>query len=97
MVIKKIKGNKRHIAVDSNGILLSVLVHKANQHDSRQLINLIKKAAENKPNLIELIIGDSAYIGFDEDIRKEFNVGLHIQKSIKHLGKFIGDCIIRLF
>lgn len=85
---KKIKGNKRHIAVDSNGILLEVIVDKGNEHDSQQLLNLVKKVTETKPNLLELIIGDSAYTGFDDEIRKQYNIGIHIQKSIKNLGKF---------
>jgi putative transposase len=32
---KKIKGRKRHIITDTNGWLLSVIVHAANEHDSQ--------------------------------------------------------------
>ena len=32
---KKIKGRKRHIITDTNGWLLSVVVHAANEHDSQ--------------------------------------------------------------
>ncbi len=31
---KKIKGRKRHIVVDALGLLLSVIIHSANVHDS---------------------------------------------------------------
>ena len=33
---KKIKGRKRHIITDTNGWLLSVVVHAANEHDSQR-------------------------------------------------------------
>lgn len=32
---KKIKGHKRHIIVDTMGLLLAVIVHAANEHDSK--------------------------------------------------------------
>jgi putative transposase len=32
---KKVKGRKRHIITDSNGRLLSVVIHAANEHDSQ--------------------------------------------------------------
>ena len=32
---KKIKGRKRHIIVDTMGLLLAVIVHAANEHDSK--------------------------------------------------------------
>ena len=32
---KKIKGRKRHIITDTNGWLLSVVIHAANEHDSQ--------------------------------------------------------------
>ena len=41
---KKIKGRKRHIAVDTLGNLLSVVVHAANIHDTKAGIFVAKKS-----------------------------------------------------
>ncbi|WP_425337434.1 transposase, partial [Kingella negevensis] len=48
---KKIKGRKRHIAVDTLGNLLSVVVHAANIHDTKAGIFVAKKAFETYPSL----------------------------------------------
>ena len=37
---KKIKGMKRHLAVDSNGFPLSIVTSRANVHDSKGAIGL---------------------------------------------------------
>ncbi|MDR3236410.1 MAG: transposase [Prevotellaceae bacterium] len=38
---KKVKGRKRHIVTDTNGLLLSVVVHAANKHDSEAGMEVI--------------------------------------------------------
>ncbi|MBD3633271.1 transposase, partial [Kingella kingae] len=45
------KGRKRHIAVDTLGNLLSVVVHAANIHDTKAGIFVAKKAFETYPSL----------------------------------------------
>ena len=52
---KKIKGRKRHIAVDTLGNLLSVVVHAANIHDTKAGIFVAKKAFETYPSLIRFL------------------------------------------
>ncbi|KAA6312247.1 hypothetical protein EZS27_036785, partial [termite gut metagenome] len=42
---KKVKGRKRHIITDKNGLLLSVVVHAANQHDSKAGFEVISTLA----------------------------------------------------
>ena len=44
MVGKKIKGRKRHIAVDVLGFLICVIVHSAGQSDRAGAKALIEKA-----------------------------------------------------
>ena len=39
---KKIKGRKRHIVTDTQGLLLAVKVHAANQHDSKAALEVIE-------------------------------------------------------
>lgn len=39
---KKIKGRKRHIVTDTMGLLLVVVVHAANRHDSQSAMIVIE-------------------------------------------------------
>jgi len=43
-VHKKVKGRKRHILVDTQGLLLEVVVHKANEQDNVAAPKVFKKA-----------------------------------------------------
>lgn len=62
MVEKKIKGRKRHIAVDTQGHLLGVVVHEANLHDTVSGIFPVHYATTLYPSLKRLC-GDSGYRG----------------------------------
>lgn len=57
---KRIKGIKRHVAVDSNGYVLGVSVTTANVHDSRGACPLIGSLLETNKE-IECIKGDLGY------------------------------------
>lgn len=59
---KKIKGRTRHIGVDSNGRLLHVQAHRANQHDGSAGIEMFDALKEKYPTL-ELPCADWAYGG----------------------------------
>jgi len=61
---KKIKGRKRHIVIDSLGCVLAVIVHAANQHDSKGGIDLFKELFSLKYNRLFKIIGDGGYRGY---------------------------------
>lgn len=63
---KKIKGRKRHIGVDSDGRLLHVQAHRANQHDGSAGIEMFDALKEKYPTL-ELLCADSAYGGMARD------------------------------
>jgi putative transposase len=57
---KRLKGRKRHIAVDTDGLLLGVLVHAANVQDADALGDLLKRV---KPlyNWLRAVFADSIY------------------------------------
>lgn len=59
---KNVKGRKRHIIVDSMGLLLVVMVHAANHHDSKAAFKVIKQLKYRFPRLVK-IIADGGYRG----------------------------------
>lgn len=59
---KKIKGRKRHIITDSTGLLLAVVVHAANLHDSKAAIDVIKLLMGRFKRLVK-ILADGGYRG----------------------------------
>src|ERR1700690_1759591 len=59
---KKINGRKRHIVVDTNGWLLTVLVHAANLHDGAMAELVLRKLKENVHG-VKMIFADGGYRG----------------------------------
>ena len=59
---KKIKGTKRHIIVDTLGLLICVLVHSARKQDRSMGKQMIEKAVSISPTL-EIFWADSGYTG----------------------------------
>jgi len=57
---KKIKGRKRHIIVDTLGLILSVVVHAASIQD-QDGAKLLLHPIENLYETLKVIFGDSAY------------------------------------
>ena len=57
---KRLKGRKRHVAVDMDGLLLGVVVHAANIQDADGLGDLLKRV---KPlyNWLRAVFADSVY------------------------------------
>ena len=60
---KKVKGRKRHIAVDTMGNLLEVVVHAANVQDRDGARQLLDKLKESTKESIRHIWADGAYGG----------------------------------
>ena len=58
----KIKGRKRHILVDTLGLLLNVVVHPADIQDRDGAFHLLRRARRLFP-FIERIFADGAYAG----------------------------------
>ncbi len=65
---KRIKGRKRHIMVDTLGILLGDIVTEANVHDSVAARVLLKNM-KGKLTRLKKILADAGYLG-DELVRK---------------------------
>lgn len=81
---KRVKGRKRHIIVDTMGLLLAVVVHAANRHESRTTVKLLKKLYKRHPRL-KRIWADGAYQGeVVEHVKAHFGWILEV---VKRLGK----------
>lgn len=77
---KKINGRKRHIIVDSEGLLLAVYVGAANENDGKEGVKLLPELQGNYEN-IEKITSDGAY-------RKTFEIeakscGIYVETTQK--------------
>ncbi|MHC1773890.1 MAG: IS5 family transposase [Lentimicrobium sp.] len=69
---KKVKGRKRHIIVDTMGLLLAVVVHAANEHDSKSAPRVIAELRGRFSRMVK-IIADGGYRGeLIENTRKMF-------------------------
>ncbi len=81
--LKKIKGRKRHIVVDTMGNALAISVLAANIRDTKSGINLAKKAFETYPT-IQRFCGDNGYRkSFEEVVLEQLGLGVDISKRIK--------------
>lgn len=60
---KKVKGRKRHIVVDSMGLLLGVYISGADMHDSVGACELLRQMEECEFTRLEEFVADSAYRG----------------------------------
>lgn len=80
---KKTKGRKRHIVVDTFGNLIQVLVHAANEHDSKAGCDVLKAAADKHATL-EAFSGDAGCRGTAvEFVGTGLTPKLHISQKIK--------------
>jgi putative transposase len=73
-----VKGRKRHIITDTQGLVLAVKVHPANRHDSKAAMDVIRQL---KPEFkrMKKIYADGGYRGELKDIvKKELKYTLKI-------------------
>src|SRR3990172_8141163 len=84
-VHKQTSGRKRHIVVDTLGLLLIVLVHSAGLPDGtggqlnlQQLFDRIKHSVHNRWCRLKLIWADGAYTHIVEAVRQQFGWTLDI-------------------
>jgi putative transposase len=84
-VHKQTPGRKRHIIVDTLGLLLMVLVHSASIQDGaggtqilQKLFDKIKHSVHNGWCRLKLIWADGAYAHIVEEVRKHFGWKLDI-------------------
>lgn len=85
---KKVKGRKRHIVVDTLGMLLVVVVHAANKHDSKGAYRVLEKLNEQFYSLVK-VFADGGYRGELIDIVKlKFNFILEVIMRTDKEGTF---------
>jgi putative transposase len=84
-VHKQTPGRKRHIIVDTLGLLLMVLVHSASLQDGpggqqtlQRLFNRIKHSVHNRWCRLKLIWADGAYRHIVDSVRQQFGWRLEI-------------------
>jgi putative transposase len=77
---KKIKGIKRHIIVDTLGLILAVVIQSASVQDRDGAISVINALTENWKKVIK-IFADSGYRGeLIEIVKRRFKIELEIIK-----------------
>lgn len=75
---KKIKGRKRHIVTDTQGLLLAVEVHSANEHDSKAGFRVLSQL-KHRCGRMKKVYADGGYRGELVDIvRKELGYEMEI-------------------
>ena len=79
---KKVKGRKQHIITDTMGLLLAVVVHAANIHDSQRAFNVIE-ILKYRFSRLKKIIADGGYRG-------------EIAEKIKHAFGWTLEVILRI-
>jgi putative transposase len=84
-VHKQTPGRKRHIVVDTLGLLLIVVVHSASLQDGpgglqtlQRLFDRIKRSVYNRWCRLKLIWADGAYAAIVETVRQQFGWVLEI-------------------
>ena len=60
---KKIKGRKRHIVVDTLGLVMIIVVHEVNIHDSVGAREVLKSLKDKYLTGIQKIFADGGYLG----------------------------------
>jgi putative transposase len=76
---KKINGRKRHIITDTNGLLLSVVVHAANEYDGKKAFDVIN-TLKYRFDRMQKIYADGGYRGDElaEKLKNELHYDLEI-------------------
>ena len=60
---KKIQGRKRHIVIDTLGLILAAVVHPANIHDSKKALAVSERLKKMRYRRLKIILADQAYAG----------------------------------
>lgn len=86
---KKINGRKRHIVTDTMGLLLAVVVHAANVHDSKGATDVIAMLKGRFERLVK-IVADGGYRGeLIEKTKIAFGWILEIVLRSDHSSQFV--------
>ncbi len=85
---KKVKGRKRHIITDSTGLLLAVVVHAANLHDSKAAIDVIKLLKGRFKRLVKTLADDGYRGELIEKTKSTFGWILEVVLRSDHSSNF---------
>ena len=91
-----IKYDKKHIITDTNGLLLAVVVHAANEYDGKKAFDVVETL--NRFERMQKIYADGGYRGEElaEKLKKELNYDLKItlrsdkETDFKPIAKTLG-------
>jgi putative transposase len=93
---KNIKGRKRHIVVDTLGLLLAVTVTAGSLHDGRSAHRVLGKLSDRTTRRLEVIFADSKYHTKPlEDWLREHNQKYRIE-VVKHQEPMHGFKVLRI-
>ncbi|MGT2832296.1 transposase [Streptococcus halotolerans] len=91
-MVKKVKGRKRPIVVDTMGNLLDVVVHTANLHNTKPGILVVRQVMAQFPT-IKTFSADADYRkSFEEMMAQEFRWPVDISEKIKGSWQIIPKC-----
>jgi putative transposase len=84
---KLVKGHKRHILVDTLGLLLVVIVTAANLAEKKGAVYLLEQIKDKFPRL-EKVFADGGYQGkdFHNQVQKDYNLDLEVVKRNQSKG-----------
>ncbi|MCS3706485.1 putative transposase [Salinibacter ruber] len=77
---KRVKGRKRHVVTDTQGLPWNVVVHAAGDHESQWAFHTLKPI-ESWTDRVETVFADSAYQGLGNDIESRLNWSLSVVES----------------
>jgi transposase len=93
---KKVKGRKRHLVVDTLGLLLAVLVHPANVQDRDGAAPVVQCAMQKYPSLKKLYV-DNGYSGRCADnLRETHHLDVEVVRRPSAAGAWM-DAQLALF
>jgi len=90
---KLVKGHKRHVLVDTTGLLLQVMVSAANVSDKAGALLILEKLVGQFPRLVK-IFADGGYEGkeFAQKVKDEHHLDLEVVKRKQSKGFQVLPC-----
>jgi putative transposase len=80
---KKINGRKRHLIVDTCGLIIAILVHSARISDTEGAIKIFEKLKDKFPRLTKILADEGYKSSAIEWVKTKFNWVLEIVQKIE--------------
>lgn len=77
---KKVRGRKRHLIVDTLGLILSCAVYAANERDPHGGVRALDQLPSRFLDRLKTILGDAAYVGPFDDVAW-FHYGIKVERK----------------